>query len=270
MGETCVPLDSLRVVTLCDIGNALALGIKPVGSHIPQDVHSYLNGKLAGITDIGILGEANLEIIVSLKPDVILAEYPYQKGIYHLLKQIAPTVMVEMQGSKDWKKYFMKQAEALGKLDKAEQLMAEYYAKLKKLMDEMGGRLQQMTVSVIRVTESGVAPYLSDTFCSVILQDAGLNLIPEPGSGNSWLISKENISDLDADVIFMWTYGYQTAIAENARTALEKLKTDPLWLKLNAVQKSNIYEVPSYWIGSSILAANAVIDDLFKYLVQNQ
>jgi hypothetical protein len=51
------------------------------------------------------------------------------------------------------------------------------------------------------------------------------------------------------------------------RVVLQSVKTDPLWLQLTAVQQGRVYEVPGYWIGSGILAANAVLDDLERYLV---
>jgi len=47
---------------------------------------------------------------------------------------------------------------------------------------------------------------------------------------------------------------------------LEQLKASPLWRNLKAVKENKVYVVPSYWIGSGMLAANAIIDDLFKYL----
>ncbi|MDJ0593425.1 MAG: hypothetical protein QNJ72_26140 [Pleurocapsa sp. MO_226.B13] len=49
---------------------------------------------------------------------------------------------------------------------------------------------------------------------------------------------------------------------------MKQLKADPLWSKLNAVQQGKVYDVPSYWIGMGPIAANLVLDDLFKYLVE--
>jgi iron complex transport system substrate-binding protein len=51
---------------------------------------------------------------------------------------------------------------------------------------------------------------------------------------------------------------------------LAKLKQKPLWQRLQAVQQNRVYIVSfSNWTGGSLLAANAVIDDLFKYLVNS-
>lgn len=48
------------------------------------------------------------------------------------------------------------------------------------------------------------------------------------------------------------------------------MKTNPLWQKLKAVQNNRVYLVPDYWIGSGILAANAIVDDLYKYLLDSK
>ncbi|MBE9191818.1 hypothetical protein IQ230_15960 [Gloeocapsopsis crepidinum LEGE 06123] len=104
------------------------------------------------------------------------------------------------------------------------------------------------------------------------MEDAGLKRPPaqdiETKGANQRRIDKEVISLLDADVMFVWTYGYTSAIAQEAQTALKRLKTDPFWLSLNVVQQNRVYEVPaSYWAGFGPLAANLVVDDLFKYFL---
>ncbi|WP_228055017.1 TroA family protein [Gloeocapsopsis crepidinum] len=114
--------------------------------------------------------------------------------------------------------------------------------------------------------------YLKSSFGGSILEDAGLKRPPaqdiETKGANQRRIDKEVISLLDADVMFVWTYGYTSAIAQEAQTALKRLKTDPFWLSLNVVQQNRVYEVPaSYWAGFGPLAANLVVDDLFKYFL---
>jgi len=46
-------------------------------------------------------------------------------------------------------------------------------------------------------------------------------------------------------------------------------KKDPLWQKLEAVQNNRVFTVDfNYWSFGNVLAANAILDDLFKYLVE--
>ena len=84
------------------------------------------------------------------------------------------------------------------------------------------------------------------------------------------MISRELIPQADADVIFVWT-GENTAEGKiEAEKQLTQLQSDPLWQQLNAVQQEQVYQVPSYWIGSSAIAANLVIDDLFQHLIEEK
>jgi iron complex transport system substrate-binding protein len=267
--QTCVPLQPQRVVTLNNVGNALALGVKPVGGFMDAEVQSYpyLKNQLTDIKNTFSRGQPNLEMILTLQPDLILGSSPYHNEIYGRLMQIAPTVLADYQTNKDWKNVLMKEAEALGKSDRAQQLMADYRARLEQFKAQMGDRLSQIEVSVIRLNPEGVSLYTIDGFVSSILQDAGLRYPPVQAQYASGTVPLERIRDIDASVIFVWAYNTSAAIAQQTQAVLEKLKADPLWQQLKAVQQNKVYEVPGYWIGDSILEAEAVVDDLFKYLV---
>ena len=282
MGETCVPSSPQRVIALdpFSLENVLALGMQPVGIALPSDWledRDYLRDRLSDIEIVGEFYQPSLEKILALKPDLILGLTQDEK-IYPQLAQIAPTVLFDLETSGQWKDILMHNANSLGKTDIANLIMADYSARLDDFKTQMGISKvpskeilsYQMTVSIIRVADSGIAPYLSNNFCSNILRDAGLNLIPEPGNYGGWLISEERLSELDADVIFVWSYGYQPEMSQEAQSVSMLINTDPLWQQLKALQKRNVYVVPSYWIGGSIFSANAIIGDLFKYLVDAQ
>jgi iron complex transport system substrate-binding protein len=274
MGKTCVPLNPQRVVTIDPFAleNVLAFGIQPVGVAVSSDWledRDYLRDRLLNAEIVGDFYQPNLEKVLFLKPDLILGTTSDETN-YSKLVQIAPTILFDFESSGQWKEILIHNANTLGKLNIADQIMTDYSARLDNFRSQIGkDKLDQITVSIVRVTESGIAPYLSKSFCTTILQDAGLNLIRDPANNDNWLISKERISELDANVMFVWSHSYQPKIAQEAQSISELIKTDPLWQQLKAVQQENVYVVPSYWIGSGILSANAVIDDLFKYLVDN-
>lgn len=134
---------------------------------------------------------------------------------------------------------------------------------------QINSRSQQLEVSVIRIYPNVIAIYTSDTFIGSIIDDAQLarpSAQNQPGQIN---ISKESLQIADGDIIFLWSSELEQTQQE-VKTKIAKLKADPLWRQLNAVRQGKVYEVPSYWIGSSILTANAVIDDLSKYLVEKE
>lgn len=266
MGETNIPVNPERVVALddCTLEPMLALGVQPIGAPV-HNVNIPGQHDLSQIQDIG--APPNLETILALKPDLILG-CAYLRDVYHQTSKIAPTVIAPIETSGDWKAVFFLVADALGRNDAAKQFMVDYNARLATLRSQLGSRLNSTQVSVIRIYPDHIALYAKDVFIGTILEDAGLPRPPSQQQNVAAInISKERIQNADGDVIFVWTYGNNKQLAESAQIALEKLQADPLWQQLNAVKQGKVFTVSEYWIGAGPLSANAVIDDLFKYLL---
>jgi iron complex transport system substrate-binding protein len=284
VGETCVPTEPKRIVALDSsiLEHLLALGIKPAGAVLSDEFSQFLDTE--GIVDIGAAGEPSLEKILTLQPDLIIGG-DYYEMVYPQSSKIAPTVLLGnvLWGgsghSGEWKQAFMQVAQLLQKTEAAEQVMNGYYERLNEFKQQMGEALPQTTVSVVRLYPDQINLYLKDSFCGTVLHDAGLRRPPSQaiaadaarqrfGNAIQYTINKEVLSQADGDVMFVWT-GENTAEAnQQAQEKLKELELDPLWKRLNVVQKNRVYQVPSYWIGSGTIAANAVIDDLFTYLIQ--
>jgi iron complex transport system substrate-binding protein len=118
MGETCVPINPQRVITLssCTLGNVLALGVKPIGTtnevYVEGESLTSINGDTEGIKLLG-LSQPNLEATLLLKPDLIIGT-DWFKPIYPLLSKIAPTVLGEIDYI-SWQRHLSFVAESLGK-----------------------------------------------------------------------------------------------------------------------------------------------------------
>ncbi len=273
MGETCVPLNPQRVVTIdpFSLENVLAFGVQPVGVAASSDwleERNYLHNRLSGIEVVGDFTQPSLEKILALKPDLILG-LTEDKQIYPQLMQIAPTVLFNFESSRQWKDILMHNAETLAMTDVANQLMVAYNNRLADFKAQMDTRLQRLQVSIIRIYPNTISIYSRDSFVGSIIEDAGLARPPVQNQPGQLDISKESLQIADGDVIFLWSNEFGQTQQE-VDTKITNLKADPLWQQLNAVQQGRVYEVPNYWIGYSILTANVVIDDLFKYLVKAQ
>ena len=272
MGETCVPIDPQQVVVFSgSLDTVLSLGVKPVGSVQVRPNDYYLKKQAEGIKNIGSPGSPNLESIKLLKPDLILGS-EWNKKDYQLLSQIAPTVIADVDSGGEWKRMLSKYAEALGKTDKAEQIILDYNVRIEEFKAQMGDRLKETEVSIVRVRQDVINIYLEESFSGAMVADADLPRPPQQtntGETSRIDISKELLHKADGDVVFVWTYGVSAEMAQDAQTKLRELKTAPLWSKLNAVQQGRVYDVPGYWYGMGPIAANLVLDDLFKYLVDS-
>jgi len=271
MGTTAVPQSPQRVVSLNWLDQVLALGVKPIGS--THNVEAYLQDQLTGIENIGSSEAPNLEKITLLKPDLILGRQEYHKDLYGRLNQIAPTVLEGFSGGGEWKEILQLYGEAVGKPEVADQVLQDYDNRITQLREQLGDRLQTLKVSVVRIRPDGIALYLKSSFAGTILEDVGLSRPPSQDqelSSQGWnqiTISKERLQDADGDVIFLWAFGDTAQAQQRAQAKLAELQADPLWSQLEAVKQGKVYEVPDYWIGGGPIAANRVLDDLFKYLV---
>ncbi len=278
-GKACVPNQIQRLVTLDGVSfeYAIALGEKPIATAFGGYM-DYLAEQMVGVETVGQVGEPSLERVVALKPDLILG-LDHNQDIYSQAAQIAPTVLFSFEHSGQWKQVFQRMAAELERSEAAQRTLDDYDARLADFKTQMGDRLNDLEVSVVRIYPDTINLYLRDSFVGTVLQDAGLarptaqdigaaEAEQQFGNPIQTSISRELFEQADGDVIFLWTG--QNSAEENARLQqeIDALQRDPLWQRLKAVQAERVYQVPSYWIGWGPLAANAVLDDLFTYLVE--
>jgi iron complex transport system substrate-binding protein len=123
---TKVPGVAERPMTLSadTLGDALALGVKPVraalpGGHVPD----YLRSEAKGVEVVPSLTKLDLAATEAAEPDVILGTKEGDGELYDDLRRIAPTVMGE---GDDWKLNLRLHGEALGRTNDAEKLLIDW------------------------------------------------------------------------------------------------------------------------------------------------
>ena len=274
MGETCVPSNLQRLVTLgsANFANSLALGIRPMGAALSnQDLNStYLVGKTDRVAIIpSINSQFDLEKLLSLRPDLIVGSSgQLNQELYKKLSQIAPTVLLPWKEiSYSWKQSFEQMAAVLNKTEIAVQLMHDYNSRVEVIkrailsIDSQDNH-QKLHAAFAFVASSNFRLALKDSFSGTILSDVGFQTPSSQGSNSLSLpISEEYLPELDMDVLFVGT----NEVGD--RSVLEQLQQKPLWSKIKAVEKNQVYPVDfQAWYGVDILAADAVLDDIEKYL----
>lgn len=272
MGETKVPAQPQRVVVLdtAPLDAALALGVKPIGSSLPRtdSLPAYLGDRAAGITPVGKT-PPNLEAILRLQPDLILGNTMAHRQIYDKLSQIAPTVLTAGNSTDgQWKQELQLYAQALDRADAVQPLLDDYDRRVAKLQQQLKTQPSNIQVSVVITTEGWIAFYTQDSFPGSVLQDVGLARPPaQDVRGKSWeQVSREDINSIDGDAIFLLSVDSDKVPGS---FTVNQFAKDPLFSQLNAVQKGQVYQVDAevWHLGSNILGANRILDDLFKYLV---
>ncbi|MET8258907.1 iron-siderophore ABC transporter substrate-binding protein [Micromonospora sp. NPDC005553] len=271
MGTTKVPAEPKRVVVLDTdkIDTALSLGITPVGAATAGEAKSWPTyfgaDKLAGIKEVGVLTEPDLEAINALKPDLILGSKFRQEKFYDELAAIAPTVFTDKVGI-TWKDNLLLDGRALGREQQAKDLLATYEKRAKDFGATLGDAAARK-VSIVRFLPGNIRVYGPDSFSGIVIGDTGLGrperqLLANKADKRFDLVSPERINEVDGDVIFVTAYGDKAAAEQT------KVSGGTLWKGLGAVKAGKAYPVSDeVWMtGIGVGAANKILDDLTKYL----
>jgi iron complex transport system substrate-binding protein len=215
----------------------------------------------------------SIEKMLFLKPDLVFGWESNNRANYSLLSQIAPTLLFAWNGTPTWRHYFDFMAKALGKEDVAQKVWNQYYQRVKSLKEVLGvgaaspqeNRYKDKKIFFIYFCCGGFGTQTKNSFAGSILDDIGLQ---RPDSQNSITtfgearLSEEKIEEADGDFLFVAAY------FDSDQSRLNRLQQSPLWQKLRAVQQNHVYVVDAdVWRGGNLIAANLVLDDIYKYLV---
>jgi iron complex transport system substrate-binding protein len=270
MGDVEIPAQPKRVVVLDtgELDDVTLLGIDPVGAVAPHfktegGFPTYLKGELDGTKDVGPLLEPNLELIASLKPDLILSSKVRHEKVYDKLSAIAPTVFTETTGGV-WKENLKVHAEALGLETQAAAKLKAYETQAKALGEaikkEDGGTTP--TASVVRFIAGPTRLYQTNSYSGVVLNDIGLERPKSQTSDDPEVtmkdVSPEEIDQADADLIFV------TAADAPDKTQKKDVVSNPVWKDLDAVKNDKVFEVPDeIWMsGIGVQAAEQMLADV--------
>jgi iron complex transport system substrate-binding protein len=268
MGDTKIEGNPTRIVVLTNEGTEalLALGVKPVGavkSWTGDPWYDHIKADMDGVTVVGEESQPNIELIASLKPDLIIGNKLRQEKVYDQLKAIAPTVFSEtLRGA--WQSNFMLYADAIGKKADGEKVIADYDSRAADFKGKAGDKLNQK-VSVVRFMAGKTRIYLEDTFTGIAFSKLGITRPDSQKYKDTFVeeITKERLPEVDADMLFYFTY--DTGDGKGTQMEEEMLK-DPLWQSLNVVKNNKAIRVSdAIWnTAGGVIAANLMLDELYK------
>ncbi|MFD0682558.1 MULTISPECIES: ABC transporter substrate-binding protein [unclassified Paenibacillus] len=266
MGTTTITGTPQRIVVLTNQGteSLLELGIKPVAavkSWIGEPWFDHIKDKMSGVQVIGDETQPNLELIASLKPDLILGTKVRQEKVYPQLSSIAPTVFTENLGDSmldNFKLY----AQALNKESEGAAILDSYNQAIQQTKAALGDKTK-LRISLARFQPGKVRVYYKNNFAGVILDQIGFAR-PEAQNKNDFSadISMEQITVLDGDVFFYFTSDREGETGAT-KTTEEWLKS-PLGQNLNVVKKQRAFSVnePIWNTSGGIIAAKLMLEDI--------
>ncbi|MGO2137152.1 ABC transporter substrate-binding protein [Marinobacter sp.] len=260
-----------RVVTLYEgaLDAAIATGIKPVGAVITRGgnhVAKYIQPKAKGVEIVGAPGETNIESVIALNPDLILAPAQLSKEQYNLLSKIAPTIVPGFTAftPKTWKQETRLFAKALGRADAGEEAVARVEDKAAEVATLVDNTLDadQRETGLIRWMPQGPLVMSEGLFSASLLNAAGFEVnsanIVKNGRPHSHPLSQENLGLIDHSWIFLAT------LNADGDEALEAARKSPAFQRLKANNENRIIPVNGQlWTSASgPLAAMQILDDI--------
>jgi iron complex transport system substrate-binding protein len=270
--KLAVPVAPQRVIVLSekDLDVALALGVKPVGSSLGRghlELPSHLRERTMDVRNVGAFAQPSLDRVLSLQPDLILAGGLTDPQLLNRLSRIAPT-FVSYPTVERWQDTTLRLAELLGRTAQAKVLLSQYQARAQGLRARLGGQAGQ-SASVVRWTPQGPVYMKDDALAPQVLVDLGL-VRPsgqhEPGIGHSGPLSRETLSKIDGDWLFLGAFDSATG---HDRDALAALMRQPEFKALRAAQAGQVREVnASLWaLRGGPLAALAILEEAAQALL---
>lgn len=273
LGAVDVPVDPQRIVVLwgATLSSLAQLDVQPVAAFgrsgdpavlLPYLPDGYPVAELELVSDVR---EVNLEAVAAAKPDLILgADVPHLADVYEQLSAIAPTALLEWDGTRSWRTMLTDVAAALGVPDRAEEAVRDYEARVGEVRERVGLDDAPLEVSLVRIQSAEeLRIETPESFSGQILADVGFTrpedqIVPD-ADADYISLSLERIPDVDGDAIIA-TYSFDDGESSAAWRAIGGLD---LWQALPAVQAGKVIEVDfTYWASSNYYAAHRILDDL--------
>ena len=282
-GEIAIPESVERVVVITDgaLDAALAVGVQPVGvtrSSNGETVAEYLLDQVdADVTYVGGWGELDMELIVSLAPDVILADRYLFPEQYDPLSQIAPTFATgeitvaidDAAGLQQWEYEQLAWAHVLGKTAEATTAIDDARARATGIAESLGDAAGNSVV-VFRPQPDFPVVMAQAWITGRVLTWSGLtgndltNTMEPPHSGST--ISLEQLDQLQAEWLFAATRDEEQA------EALVTYQEMPLFQQIAASQNDQVAQVDgALWSGAfGVIASLAMMDDIEAIVINGE
>ncbi|KQN73870.1 iron-siderophore ABC transporter substrate-binding protein [Devosia sp. Leaf64] len=267
MGVTDVPEKPLRIVALTNEAteDLLALGIVPVGAVRSANADpwfDHVSEMLKGVTVVGEELAPNLEVILSLEPDLILGNKKRHEDIYEQLSAIAPTVFVE-NITGQWRQNLAFYADAVNQTEKGAEVLKYYEDRVARIKASLGDQVNEK-VGLVRFIAGQNYAYNNDSFSGSILRDIGFGRpAAQDKAGLAEKITLERIPELDGDRLLR--FSYETGDGGATKEA-ETWMASPLWENLSVAKAGHVYPVfDTVWAtAGGVMAAHLALDDIEK------
>ena len=230
--KVTIPAEPERIVVMLPSATETVCALGACDKIVATDNYSNWPEAVKKLPKAGGLYDPNVELIVSLKPDLVIAS-KYGKLVDRLEKAGIPAYAVKTETFEDIFETARKLGLVLNREAQAEALVARIQSEVYRLESMAAKAKTRPTVYYeIDATPYTVGP---DSFIGVLIRKArGKNIVP-PELGLFPKISPEFVVEKDPEVIVLGDAPYGVN--------LEALKKRPGWAKIRAVREGRVCEL---------------------------
>lgn len=256
MGPVEIPVNPSRIVCIGSYApeDLIDAGVTPIGI-TETDLDGFASVYKDGLKDVptvGTFAQPDLEKIIALKPDLILAiSVDWLVDSYEELSRIAPTVLVDYTVSNAWLVMADIFADAAGAVEGLEHLKGIYADRVNEIKTTYAGQLSTLRWGIANgwgSQDNQYTLYYPDSAPGKVLSDLGALWVEAVigKTGTNQLYSYEELNLLaDADIIL--TYGPRDGqIEENGQV----MASQPIFKQLKATQNNHVYAFTNVIPGS--------------------
>lgn len=243
--------------------SVLALGVTPIASADVKGYQDWVGSPTmpSEVTDVGSRREPNLELIASLKPDLILMS-GHLAPAYEKLNAIAPTLVMSIYNDKkqpyqNAKTLVITLGDVFERPEQAQQLVDETNQKLAQNGEQVAKMNNGKPFIMVRfigdkhIRVHSTGSLMNDTISAMSLENSW------QGPTNSWGFSSASVEQLaqyqDSNVLIFGPL----SDAEQAQ-----LNGSPLWAAMAFSRENRVKVVPKVWTFGSLVAMQRLSDEV--------
>ena len=256
-GEFTLDKTPSRVVALeYSFVDALAqVGVSPVGVADDNKIDRILpqvREKIAAWQSVGTRSQPSLEVIASLKPDLIIADPSRHTAVFEELKKIAPTVMFDSRHES-----YQENLETAQKIGDLVGKSAEMKAKINEHNDYIANIAKNLGV---QGKKASFGTSREDKFN--IQNDNGYvgSFLPTLGFAPTKLNSDQAFVEINLEQLVMEKPEYLFIAHYRDESIARKWEAEPLWKAIPAVKANHVYSVDAdMWARGRGLEASKIM-----------
>jgi len=252
------------------VENLVSLGVMPVGV---ADVKGYTAWVSAapldeGVEDVGTRGEPSVDALVGLDPDLVVTTTDLPENIINQIEKFVPVLVVRGANAdapiEQMRDNLMLTAEAVGKTEEAEALLADYDASVAEGAAEiaeagMEGQEFVMADGWLQGSSVAIRMFTAESLVGAVGNELGMVNAWEGKGDPDYGLAQTDVEGLTklGDVQFL----YYANDADGGDAFEEGLSDNAIWEATPFVENGNVHRLPDgIWMFGGPLSVEQFID----------